>query len=129
MAQTTSSDHTVIRNLESKRYTAVLDGDFDTLATLCHAQLVYGHTGGNRDSLDTYLNKLRTGALRYHSINHTVEDILIVGDTALIFGQMNADLTVDGKNKTLTNSCLAVWTRDAGEWKFVAYQPTPQAAQ
>lgn len=128
MAQTTGSDHALIQGLENKRYAAVLNQDFDTLTGLCHAELVYGHTGGNRDSLDTYLNKLRTGTLRYHRIDHPVYKIVLIGDTALVFGQMNADLTVNGSNKTLNNSTLAVWTKDGGEWKFTAYQPTPVAS-
>lgn len=128
MAQTTSPAHALIQGLEDKRYEAVLNQDFDTLESLCHPELVYGHTGGNRDSLDTYLGKLRTGALRYHRIDHPVENIVLVGDTALVIGQMNADLTVDGINKALNNNALAVWTKDTGDWKFVAYQPTPQTS-
>ncbi|WP_210412374.1 nuclear transport factor 2 family protein [Pseudarthrobacter sp. NIBRBAC000502772] len=126
MTQTTSPDQAVIQELEDKRYAAVLNQDYDTFEDLCHADLVYGHTGGNRDSLETYLSKLRSGALRYHRIDHPVENIVLVGDAALVTGQMSADLTINGSNKTLNNSALAVWTKDAGEWKFVAYQPTPQ---
>jgi ketosteroid isomerase-like protein len=126
LAQTTSPDHALIQGLEDKRYEAVLNQDYDTFEGLCHADLVYGHTGGNRDSLETYMAKLRTGALRYHRIDHPVENIVLVGDVALVTGQMTADLTIKGSNKTLNNSALAVWTKDAGEWKFVAYQPTPQ---
>jgi len=126
LAQTTSPDQAVIQELEDKRYEAVLNQDYDTFESLCHADLVYGHTGGNRDSLETYMAKLRTGALRYHRIDHPMENIVLVGDAALVTGQMTADLTVNGSNKTLNNSALAVWTKDAGEWKFVAYQPTPQ---
>lgn len=100
MAQTIGPDHALIRGLEDQRYAAVLDQNFDILTSLCHAELVYGHTGGNRDSLDSYLNKLRTGTLRYHRIDHPVDNIVLVGDTALVFGQMNAHLTVNGSNKT-----------------------------
>jgi ketosteroid isomerase-like protein len=127
LAQPTSPAHALIQDLENKRYEAVLTRDFDTLESLCHTELVYGHTGGNRDSLDTYLAKLRTGTLQYHRIDHPFEDIVLVGDTALVIGQMNADLTVNGTNKKLNNSALAIWTKDTGDWKFVAYQPTPQA--
>ena len=63
----------------------------------------------------------------YHRIDHPVENIVIVGDAAVVIGQMNADLTIDGTHKTLRNSAIAVRTKDSGEWKFVAYQPTPQA--
>jgi ketosteroid isomerase-like protein len=50
----------------------------------------------------------------------------LVGNTALVIGQMNADLTVNGSSKKLNNNVLAVWIKDTGDWKFVAYQPTPQ---
>ena len=125
MAQTIGPDHALIRGFEDQRYAAVLNQDFDILTSLCHAELVYGHTGGNRDSLDSYLDKLRTGTLRYHRIDHPVDNIVLVGDTALVFGQMNAHLTVDGSNRILNNSTLAVWTKDGGDWKFTGYQPTP----
>ena len=127
MTQKMSPAHEAIQDLEDQRYNAVLHQDYETLERLCHRNLVYGHTGGNRDSLETYLAKLRTGALRYHQIEHPVEDIVLLGDTALVFGQMNADLTVNGTDKTLNNSALAVWTKEHGIWKFVAYQPTPRA--
>lgn len=127
MAQTTNTARTTIQDLEDRRYEAVLHQDYETLEGLYHPDLVYGHTGGNRDSLQKYLAKLRTGALRYHRIDHPVEDIILLGDTAIVIGQMNADLTVGGTSKTMHNSCLAVWTKDTGAWKFVAYQPTPRA--
>lgn len=127
MAQTTRLDHTTIQNLENKRYKAVLDQDFDAFESLCHAQLVYGHTGGDRDSLGSYLAKLRASTLRYHQIDHPVESIVVTGTTALVVGRMNADLTVSGTYKTLNNNALSVWTKEAGDWKFLAFQPTPLA--
>jgi ketosteroid isomerase-like protein len=128
LAQTIGPEHALIQGLEDQRYAAVLNQDFDILTSLCHAELVYGHTGGDRDSRDSYLNKLRTGTLRYHRIDHPVDNIVLVGNTALVFGQMNAYLTVNGSNKTLNNSTLAVWTKDGGDWKFTAYQPTRVAS-
>jgi hypothetical protein len=126
LVQTISPDHAEILSLEDKRYTAALQQDYRTLESLCHPELVYGHTAGNRDSRDTWLAKLRSGALRYHRIEHPVESVILLGDTALVSGAMNADLTVSGTTKTLSNSCLAVWTRITGAWKFIAYQPTPR---
>lgn len=101
MAETTSSAQRKIQDLENKRYQAVIDQDFDTFESLCHADLVYGHTGGNRDLLEMYLAKLRKGALRYHRIDHAVENIVLARDTALVVGHMTADITVDGKDKRL----------------------------
>lgn len=117
----------LIRNLEDQRYQAVLEQDFDAFESLCHDRLVYSHSAGNRDTLASYVRKLRTGALRYHRMDRSIENVLIVGGTALVLGQMKADVRVNGQQKTLNNSFLAVWVDvDSGSWKFIAYQPTPQ---
>lgn len=118
---------TLVRNLEDQRYQAVLEQDFDRFESLCHERLVYSHSGGNRDSLDSYLRKLRSGDLRYHRIDHITENVQIVGGTALVLGKMAATVTVRGQQKTLNNSFLAVWVNvDSNNWKLIAYQPTPQ---
>ncbi|MGM7776242.1 nuclear transport factor 2 family protein [Arthrobacter sp. KNU-44] len=128
MSTTLDTGHAVIHELENKRYKAVLDQDYDQFEGLCHAKLTYGHTGGNRDSLATYLGKLRGGTLRYHRIEHAIADIVRVGDVSLVTGQMSAEITVSGSRRTLKNSYLAVWVTDAEAWKFLAYQPTPLTA-
>jgi hypothetical protein len=125
LSTTLDTGHAVIRELENRRYEAVLKQDYDRFEGLCHAKLVYGHTGGNRDSLATYLGKLRSGTLRYHHIERVIADIVRVGDVALVTGQMTAEIYVSGANKTLKNSYLAVWIADKESWKFLAYQPTP----
>jgi hypothetical protein len=55
-----------------------------------------------------------------------IEDIVLIGDTALILGQMNADLTVNEIHKSLANSALSVWIKEGGTGRFLAYQPTPR---
>jgi hypothetical protein len=123
---TTAAEKNKIVALEDRRYQAVVDGDYDTFADLCHRRLVYTHSLGDRDTLSSYLEKLRKGFYRYHRIDHPIEDIVLIGDTALVLGQMNADLTVNGTQKSLANSALSVWIRDGDTWKFLAYQPTPR---
>ncbi|VXC42772.1 conserved hypothetical protein [Arthrobacter sp. 9V] len=116
-----------IRALEDRRYNAVIRGDFDTLESLFHIQLVYTHSRGDRDTLASYLTKLRQGFYKYHRIEHPIDNILLVGDTAIVVGEMNAELSVNGTAKTLTNNVIAVWTKDSGTWKLLAYQPTPRS--
>jgi hypothetical protein len=125
MTESERKSDSVIQELEAKRYKAVLELDFATFDHLCHDELVYSHSGGNRDSRQDYTAKLRTGTLRYHRIENSIESITIVGNTALVLGRMKADLTVNGTDKTINNSSLAVWVQEGDEWKFIAYQPTP----
>ena len=106
------------------RYRAMVDGDLDTLDTLCAEQLSYAHSNGVRDTKAEYLEKVRSGYYVYHRVEHPVERVTVVGDTAIVVGRMTADLDVDGAAKTIDNLALAVWTRASGRWELLGYAPT-----
>ena len=120
------SDEQDVLSLEDLRYEAVLRSDFDAFATLCHDELVYAHSNGERDDLGSYIDKCRQGVYVYHRVDHPVEQVKILGDVALVMGDMHADLTIRGKRTELDNSALAVWIRMGSSWKLLAYQPTPK---
>jgi hypothetical protein len=120
------SDEQDILSLEDRRYEAVLRSDFDAFAELCHEELVYAHSNGERDDLPGYLDKCRQGVYVYHRIDHPVEQVKILDDVALVMGEMQAELTIRGTRTELDNSALAVWIRVGSSWKLLAYQPTPK---
>ena len=109
---------------EDRRYRAMTDADLATLDALCAEELSYAHSSGARDTKDEYLGKLRSGYYVYRRIDHPVERVAVVGDTAVVVGRMTADLDVDGTPKTIDNLALAVWTRATGHWQLLAYAPT-----
>lgn len=117
--------HAVIAALEDQRYQAMRQGDLDTFAQLAHPDLVYVHSNGIKDNLASYLEKCRQGLYLYHRIEHQVHDVRRLGDTALAFGEMKADITSHGVAKTLHNHTLCVWLKTGARWSLVAYQPTP----
>ncbi|MFC9352911.1 nuclear transport factor 2 family protein [Arthrobacter sp. NPDC057013] len=121
-----SSDEQDILSLEDSRYEAVLRADFEAFADLCHKDLVYAHSNGDRDDLGSYMEKCRQGVYVYHRIDHPVEQVKIIGDVALVMGEMHADLTIRGTQTSLDNTALAVWVRSGSSWKLLAYQPTPK---
>lgn len=114
-----------IHALEEARYQAVVDKDWDTFAALCHPELSYSHSSGITDTLAEYLAKGRSGFYVYHRIEHPIDSIRIVDDIALVHGEMNAEITAGGRDKTLRNKCLAIWKYAEGHWRLLAYQPTP----
>lgn len=120
------SDEQDILSLEDLRYEAVLRADFDAFAELCHEELVYAHSNGERDDLRGYVDKCRQGVYVYHRIDHPVDQVKILGDVALVMGEMQAELTIRGTRTELDNSALAVWIRVGSSWKLLAYQPTPK---
>ena len=122
----TTTDEQQIRDLEDRRYAAMVAADFDAFAAVCHPDLIYTHSTAETDTLGSYLEKGRSGFYDYHRIDHPVTRIVVVGDTGLVLGEMNADLTAGGVRKQIRTSALAVWVRDAGSWKLIGYQPTPK---
>ena len=110
---------------EDRRYDALVGPDLPALRQLFHDRLSYAHSSGVRDTKSEYLAKIESGYYDYARIDHPVERVDVLGDTAVVVGRMNADLLVQGSPKTLDVLALAVWTRDTGEWKLVAYASTP----
>jgi hypothetical protein len=109
---------------EDRRYQAVQDVDLTVLDALFADGLSYAHSSGDRDTKAEYLEKIRSGYYVYHRVEHPVERVAVVGDTAIVVGRMTADLDVDGIRKTIDNLALAAWTRAPGGWQLLAYAPT-----
>jgi uncharacterized protein DUF4440 len=119
-----SEDVREVLAAEDRRYQAMQDVDLTTLDALCTDELSYAHSSGVRDTKHQYLEKVRSGYYVYRRIDHPVERVALVGDTAVVIGRMTADLDVDGIPKTIDNLALAVWTRASGAWRLLAYAPT-----
>jgi uncharacterized protein (TIGR02246 family) len=120
------TDVETITELEQQRYAAMVEGDFDGFAAVCHPDLIYTHSTAVTDTLASYLAKCREGFFVYHRIEHPVTKVVVIGDTAFVLGEMNADITAGGVRKQLRNSSLAVWVRTDGTWALIGYQPTPK---
>ena len=119
-----SADVRAVLAAEDRRYKAMLDADLTVLDALCADELSYAHSSGARDTKEQYLEKVRSGYYVYRRIDHPVERVAVVGDTAIVVGRMTADLLVDGTPKTIDNLALAVWTRASGAWRLLGYAPT-----
>lgn len=114
-----------IRELEERRYAAMLASDVDALDALCSERLVYIHSFGERDSKKSYLDKVKAGFFKYHEITPSTDDIIVLEGAVLVTGRMKATATVGDGIRHIDNACLAVWAREDGVWRFIAYQPTP----
>jgi hypothetical protein len=121
----THDDAAAVLDAEERRYRAMVDADLDALDALCADQLSYAHSNGARDTKAEYLEKVRSGYYVYHRVDHPVERVEVAGDAAVVVGRMTADLDSNGVRKTIDNLALAVWTREGGRWRLLAYAPTP----
>jgi len=115
----------LILELEAERYSAICNGDFEAFRSIAYPSLIYTHSNGVVDNLDSYLKKCLDGYYIYHHIDHPVANIKVLGDTVLVFGEMNGKIIAGGVEKMLKNKSLAIWTKSEGSWLLIAYQSTP----
>jgi uncharacterized protein DUF4440 len=100
------------------RYTAML-------AELCWDDLIYTHSKADHDDKASCLRKVGTRYFTYLEITHPADRILVVDSAALVTGRMTAKVLVEDTIVHVDDRHLAVWVREYGAWKFIAYQPTP----
>lgn len=110
--------------LEEKRCAAMAANDIAALEKLFHAELIYTHSSAMVDTRASYLEALKSGHTRYHSIKRSDEKVRVCGDTALVTGRAIIDVTVKGEKKHLDIRFLDVWTKTPQGWKFIAWQST-----
>lgn len=110
--------------LEEKRCAAMARNDIAALEDMFHDDLIYTHSSAVVDTRASYLEALKSGHTRYHSVQRSDEKVRVCGDTALVTGRAIIDVTVKGEKKHLDTRFLDVWTKTPQGWKFVAWQST-----
>jgi ketosteroid isomerase-like protein len=110
--------------LEERRCAAMTGQDAATLAQLLHDDLVYTHSSAVVDTKQSYVESIRSGRTRYRKIERGEQKVRVYGEAALVTGRAAIEVEVDGKPKSLKLRYLNVWVKQAGAWKFVAWQST-----
>lgn len=120
------TDADTIRALEKRRFHAMRDSDIAVLDELCADEMYYLHSNAARDTKTALLAKLRNQELNCADAEHHPEDhVVVIGDTAIAAGKVTGTVRVNGNAVSLCNRALAVWARQSGHWRLLAYQSTP----
>ena len=120
---------TDVRAAEAARQQAMLDGNTFTLGELLSDTLVYTHATGAKDSKQSYLQQLDSGALRYEALEFVAPEITVLGSAALgnvglVRAVMKATVVRGETRRNIASSYLAVWLNTASGWKLEAMQAT-----
>ena len=114
-----------IAALEDRRFAAMCARDWATLDELLSDDLSYTHSSARVDSKASYIQGMRDNIFVYRGVDVRERRVMPLGDTALVFGHAVVDVLSRGTPKLLDSRTLAVWHRENGAWRFLAYQPTP----
>jgi ketosteroid isomerase-like protein len=113
-----------VRNAEKAWAAAARQADHAALARLLSEQLLYAHSTGLVENKTEYIEKVRTGARKYESIEHKNMVVKVFGDTAMV----HATLRFLGANKETPFDHLVmlmhVWVKQDGRWQLAGHQAT-----
>jgi ketosteroid isomerase-like protein len=114
-----------IRELEDRRYKAMIDKDVATLDELFADELAYTHSNALVDTKASYLKAIDKRVFDYREAKRLEEDIVVFGDSARITGHAQLHVVAGGRDVHLNARFTILYVRQDGRWRFAAWQSTP----
>ena len=109
---------------EAARYKAQTSIDIAALEKMIGDELVYFHSSAVIDDKQSYIESMRSGAVKYRSMTRGEVKVRTFGSLAIISGNTKFEVTVKGEDKTLDLLFHAVWSKRDGAVQFVSWQST-----
>ena len=114
-----------VRELDRARRAAMVESDIASLERLLSQDLVLVHASARVDTKESFLASIRSGTLKYLSVDVRDDFCRILGDTAAVFGGIAVVKgMVDGVRLERTNRYSIVWHRNETDWQAVHWQST-----
>jgi len=121
-----------VRAADDERVAAILAADGARLDAIFSDDLGYTHSNGKYDTKQTYMGALVSHQLVYHTYDYKERIFRIVApDIALLRAHVLITSASNGQEVANDLSILAVFRKEAGKWRFLAWQSAklPPAAK
>jgi ketosteroid isomerase-like protein len=118
---TTRSD---VSETHALRFLAMLQNDVQALDRLLADDLVYIHSAAELETKQQFLERLRSGALRYRAIEPSETVVRTYGPVALVTGRAKMKVTSAGADRDLDIRYTSVYRLTADRWQLVSWQST-----
>jgi ketosteroid isomerase-like protein len=103
---------------------ALVKQDAAALKELYADDLVYVHSGGNRENKSEFIRRIETGGLKYESLELVDPRIRVYGDVAIVNGMFDVRVMSDGSPINTRVVYIHVYARKGATWRMVAHQTT-----
>jgi len=113
-----------VLQMEEARVQAMLAGNLPVLNEFLSADLTYVHSGGQLETKSEFIERLKTGHLRYRRLDREEVRARVYGETAVITGRAHVEVDADGEKRAFEIRFLDVWVRQNGRWQMVAWEST-----
>jgi len=109
---------------EAARYAAQTQNDFAAMQRLFGDDLVYIHSSTVQDDKASFIESMRSGAVRYRAMHEGQTQVRTFGPVGIITGKASFEVTARGQDMVLDLLFHAVWVKRAGAPQFVSWQAT-----
>lgn len=123
LAFAANREETAVRAADERRIQATAVGNIAELEKLLSDELIYAHADGRVQTKAQYLTAIATNQTKYVAVEpQDVAFQLINDDAATLSGRARLTVEISGRNMSFTLRFLAVWRREEGHWRLLAYQ-------
>lgn len=119
----------VLRVHRNISYRSLINQDFEALADLYANEYMLVRPDGSVLNKEAVLHDLTLGGLTFKSIDLVGEDVRMYGETAILTGESRTLACRNGEELSSRFRLVAVYTRDAEEFKLIHFQSTPLPAE
>lgn len=126
-AQGNSAAEQEVLKVEEERLQAFQRADAATLESIFAPEFTFVSANGEYHTLAELLSDVRTGRLKYTSLEHSDVHVRVYGDTAILTGRSGSKYIQDGKPGGAPRSYLNVYIKRDGKWRLVIRQETRMA--
>ena len=117
-----------VQQAERQRFTALTAQNLAALDPLLADELLYCHSNGQVENKQQLLETVRTGRIRYESIDVHEFQARLYGEVAVGTGYITVQGSLGGQPMTLELRYTDVYTWRAGHWQLINWQSTRIAA-
>lgn len=102
---------------------ATVAGDEAGLRQVLADDLSYTHSNGDTDTKTAFIDNLKTGARKYHKLDHESMDVRLYGNTAVLTATAQIETSQKGGSVAPAHlRFIHVWVLRNGHWQLVAHQ-------
>ena len=114
---------------EAARYAAQMSNDLAAMERMFGDDLVYIHSSTSVDTKASFIESMRSGAVKYRRMTRGEVKVRTYGCLAIITGSGKFEVNARGQELVLDLLFHAVWAKRAAGLQFVSWQATRLPAQ
>ena len=113
-----------IRQRESSRFAAMVQGDAAALEDILSDDLSYTHANAVFETKAEFIGKIKTGQLKYESFAPENLVVRVYGTTGVVTGVARVRVQVKGEQLSFQLRFTDVYVKKGDRWQMVAWQAT-----